>query len=123
MKNNRRSRKKPSGGRFRSHLSLRKSSKAGSPTLTKLGKESRKTVRILGGNLKSRVLNSDYVNLIDKEKNHSRAKILKILENPANRHFVRRNIITLGTVIETEKGKAVVTSRPGQHGVVNAKLL
>jgi small subunit ribosomal protein S8e len=33
------------------------------------------------------------------------------------------NIITKGAVIETDAGKARVTSRPGQHGVVNAVLL
>ncbi|HID05027.1 MAG TPA: hypothetical protein EYP20_04390, partial [Aigarchaeota archaeon] len=31
--------------------------------------------------------------------------------------------ITKGTIIETELGKAVVTSRPGQDGVINAILL
>ena len=33
------------------------------------------------------------------------------------------NIITKGSVIQTEKGKAQVTSRPGQHGVVSAVLV
>ena len=50
-------------------------------------------------------------------------KITAVVENPANRHFVRRNIITKGTVIETEKGKARITSRPGQEGVINAILI
>jgi len=36
---------------------------------------------------------------------------------------VRRNIITKGAVIKTEKGPARVTSRPGQHGIINAILL
>ena len=33
----------------------------------------------------------------------------------ANRHYVRRNILTKGTVITTDKGNAVITSRPGQE--------
>ena len=47
----------------------------------------------------------------------------EVVENPANRHFVRRNIMTKGTVIETEKGKARITSRPGQDGTINAVLI
>jgi len=46
-----------------------------------------------------------------------------VLENPANRHFVRRNILTKGTIIETVKGKAKITGRPGQEGMVNAVLI
>ncbi|RLF79472.1 30S ribosomal protein S8e, partial [Thermococci archaeon] len=42
---------------------------------------------------------------------------------PANRQYVRRNIITKGAIIQTEIGKAIVTSRPGQDGVVNAVLI
>ena len=34
-----------------------------------------------------------------------------------------RGIITKGALIETELGKAIVTSRPGQDGVVNALLV
>ncbi|MCD6558125.1 MAG: 30S ribosomal protein S8e, partial [Candidatus Aenigmarchaeota archaeon] len=37
--------------------------------------------------------------------------------------FVRRNIITKGAIIMTEDGRAVVTNRPGQEGVINAKLI
>ncbi|MEK6949175.1 MAG: 30S ribosomal protein S8e, partial [Nanoarchaeota archaeon] len=49
--------------------------------------------------------------------------IKTISGNPANRHFVRRNIMTKGAIIETEKGKARITSRPGQDGAVNAVLI
>ena len=66
----------------------------------------------------------DTINLIDpKTKKSSKIKIDKVLENPANRHFVRRNIITRGTVVETSKGKAKITSRPGQEGSINAVLI
>ncbi len=52
-----------------------------------------------------------------------KTKITGVLESMADRHHARENIITKGTVIETELGKARVTSRPGQHGVVNAVLV
>ena len=51
------------------------------------------------------------------------SKILKVVENRANPNYVRQNIITKGSVVETEKGNAKVTSRPGQHGIVNAVML
>ena len=65
-----------------------------------------------------------YVNLMDPAtKKCSKAKIVNVTENPANRHYVRRNILTKGTTVKTEKGDAIITSRPGQDGVVNAVLI
>jgi len=70
------------------------------------------------------LLSTDTANLFDpKTKKYEQIKIKEVVENPANRHFVRRNIMTKGTVIETEKGKAKITSRPGQDGNVNAVLI
>ena len=50
--------------------------------------------------------------------------ILRVVENSANRLYTRRNIITKGAVIEAEIGQkkvfARVTSRPGQHGTIQA---
>ena len=43
--------------------------------------------------------------------------------NPTNPFFARRNITTKGAVIETEIGDAIVTSRPDQDGIVNARLM
>lgn len=61
------------------------------------------------------------INLLDGKT--KRAKILEVLENKANKDFARRKIITKGALIETELGKAVVTSRTGQHGIVNAVFI
>ena len=55
-----------------------------------------------------------------KTKKATKSKILSVKDNPANQHFVRRNTITKGAVVETEAGLARITSRPGQDGVVNA---
>jgi small subunit ribosomal protein S8e len=46
-----------------------------------------------------------------------------VVENPANPHYVRRNILTKGAIVETEFGKARIISRPGQHGVINGVLV
>ncbi len=52
-----------------------------------------------------------------------KVRIKAVLETPANREFARRNIIVKGAIIDTEIGKARVTSRPGQDGIVNAVLI
>jgi len=52
-----------------------------------------------------------------------KVKITGVLESAADRHHARENIITKGTVIDTELGKCRVTSRPGQHGAINAVLV
>lgn len=87
-------------------------------------KEERKTIRTMGGNVKVRVRKAMYANVADPKTGRvQRVKILSLLENKAHRHFVRANVITKGAIIETEVGKAIVTSRPNQDGVVNARLI
>jgi small subunit ribosomal protein S8e len=43
--------------------------------------------------------------------------------NPANMDYQRRKVITRGTIIKTSKGRAKITSRPGQDGIMNAILI
>ncbi|MBT6995548.1 30S ribosomal protein S8e [Candidatus Woesearchaeota archaeon] len=119
-----RSKRKVGGSRYVA-LRKKKSYELGrDPTHTKLGSEKKKTIRKMAGGRKEVILTADTINLLDpKTKKSSKIKIDKVLENPANRHFVRRNILTKGTVIETSKGKAKITSRPGQEGAVNAVLI
>jgi small subunit ribosomal protein S8e len=52
-----------------------------------------------------------------------KVKIIRVLENPANRDYERRGVITKGALIETELGRARVTSRPAQDAVINAFLI
>ncbi|HDI07805.1 MAG TPA: 30S ribosomal protein S8e, partial [Candidatus Bathyarchaeota archaeon] len=52
-----------------------------------------------------------------------KAEILRVVKNPANVDYNRRGVITKGAVIETSLGLARVTSRPGQHGIINAVLI
>ena len=118
------SRRKITGGRYRLHRSKRKTEIGREQQVTVIGKEGNKKVRTRGGNLKFRILSTSTVNVYDpKSKKSLKTSIKTVLENPANPHYVRRNIITKGAIIDTEKGKAKVTSRPGQHGVINAILI
>ena len=87
-------------------------------------KEKVKSVRMTGGDLKLRMLAASKANVLDPASGKSKVvKIVTVKENPANPHFVRMNVITRGAVVETELGLAKITSRPGQHGVVNAVLV
>lgn len=87
-----------------------------------IGDEKRKIKRVRGGNSKVRVVGESSANL-STEDGVERVEISNVVENPANPNYVQRNILTKGAIIETEKGKAKVTSRPGQDGVVNAVLI
>ena len=91
---------------------------------TKVSAPKRVEQRVRGGKRKFRLLSADIANVTDPETRQTKqAKILTVVENPADPHFVRRNLLTRGAVIETELGKARVTSRPGQVGIINAVLI
>ena len=116
-----RSRRTPSGAKV-NRSSKKKRMQRGSKFLeTRIHKKKTKISRTRGGSAKARVLAIDFVNIADpKTGKIHKAKILSVQENPANPHYVRRNIITRGAILKTDAGLARVTSRPGQHGTVNA---
>lgn len=118
------SKRKMTGGRLRSSRTKRKFELMGFPTLTRLEDKKRvKTHRSLGGNVKRVVLAIKEVNVSNKAGKTQKTEIVNVIENPANPHLVRRNIITKGAVVETKMGKVRITSRPGQEGSVNGVLL
>lgn len=112
------------GGRLKRAAGKRKYEMGREPTLTQLGEMRKKRRRGFGGNTKTVLLRASHVNVKDSATGTMRkVKIETVEANPANRNYIRRNIITKGAVIQTEMGKAKVTSRPGQDGVVNGILL
>ena len=119
-----RSRRKESGGFYKSYRKKRKFELSGTPTLTKIDDKRARTTRVRGNNTKRKLFSTRVANVYDpKSKKYFKVNIDSVLENPANRNFVRRNILTKGTIIKTEKGKAKIVSRPGQEGNVNALLI
>ena len=71
-----------------------------------------------------RVLFDTVVNVADKKTGKvMQATLSSVSENAADPNFVRRNIMTKGAVVETDKGRVRITSRPGSHGVINGVLL
>ena len=112
------------GKKYKSYRKKRTYETGSTPALTKVGKRRARTVRTRGGNIKSKTLATDVANLYDpKTKKYKKAKIEAVVECPANRNYVRRNILVKGTIIKTDAGNAKVTGRPGQEGAVNAVLV
>ncbi|WGI17428.1 30S ribosomal protein S8e [Methanonatronarchaeum sp. AMET-Sl] len=118
------SKRRQSGGRRRPKRKKRKYELGSEPMPTQVGEEKTKKIRMMGGNKKTRALKTKKANVTNPETGETtQTTITEVTENEANPHYVRRDIITKGAIIQTEQGKAKVTNRPGQDGVVNAKLI
>lgn len=116
--------RKNTGGRSKSNRNKRKIEFGRDPAETKIGDRKYKKIRAKGGNNKIRLTNENQINVVDPKKNKVQtAEILNVIENSANIQFVRRNIINKGAVVETNLGRVKVTSRPGQHGIINGVLV
>jgi len=88
----------------------------------RIGEYRKKVTKTYGGHEKIKIKSTEFVN-VNTPEGSKRAKIHKVMENPANIHYVRRNVLTKGAIVETDIGKARITSRPGQDGVLNAILV
>jgi small subunit ribosomal protein S8e len=117
------SRRKVTGSKYVDFRKKRLCELGSSPTLTKLADSKRKSFRVLGGNVKTRLLAGNILNLRKKDGTYTQAKILTVANNPANSHFVVRNILTKGAIVKTDLGNARITNRPGQEGTINAVLV
>lgn len=111
------------GGKRKKHADKKLSQLGGPFAATKVAAaDVRKPARMRGGAIKMKLKRAGFANVLTKE-GMKKAKIKRVLESGDNRHYARMNIITKGCIIETDLGKARVTSRPGQVGVVNAVLV
>lgn len=95
---------------------------AGNPALTQIGKERLKLKRVRGANQKKSLLSTNKVFVSEKGKTIT-LEIEGVENNPANKNFTRRNIITKGAIVKTSKGKVQITSRPGQSGTLFGVLI
>ncbi len=119
-----RSRRTPTGARLKTLRKKKKTQRGMRFFETRIGERKVKVTRAAGGNVKRKLLSIERINVADPGTGKiRRAKLLSVKENPANPHYVRRNIITKGAIVETEAGLARITSRTGQHGITNAVLI
>jgi len=117
--------RKITGGLKGKHRDKRKYELGSPPTETRVSTEELiKKDRAMGGNYKIRVKYATFANVYDPQaKTSKKVKIISVIQTPANREYARRGIIVKGAIIQTELGKAKVTSRPGQDGTINAILV
>lgn len=109
--------RKPTGGRLIASRKKRRFEVAPEDAETKLGEHTQKLIRTKGAGQKVKLLATSTINVTDpKTGKASKATIKTVTENPANIHYVRRNILTKGAVVDTDLGKVKITSRPGQSG-------
>lgn len=125
--------KKPSGGK-RNTVNARDKMlawKGGSAALTKTDstvKEDKvEAKKGMGNTKKVRALHVKHANVSDAKGKVTKVEIISVKDNTANRLYGRANISTKGAIIRVKvdgnEKLAQVTSRPGQSGVVNAKLI
>jgi small subunit ribosomal protein S8e len=117
-------RRKVTGGKIIAARGKRKFEMGRESAETRISEIKRKNVQTMGGNRKVKLLQCNIANVTNpKDGKTVSTTIETVIGNDANKHYIRRNILTKGSVIRTGVGTAKVTSRPGQDGVVNAVLI
>ncbi|MGQ4873881.1 MAG: 30S ribosomal protein S8e [Promethearchaeia archaeon] len=119
-----RSRRKYTGKKYKHFRKKRKRELERPPIYTVIGEEKKKKQRVMGGNFKLKLFSTSYINVTNPSTNKTqKVKIVRFESNQASKDLNRRHILTKGAIVETEIGKAKITSRPGQHGVLNGVLI
>jgi len=114
--------RKISGGRYKKARKKKFYELLGQRRIIKLGEEKRKTIRVRGGNKKAFLLKSKTINVKLGNK-IKKLEMKNVIETPSNRFLARQNILTKGTIVETDLGKVRITNRPTQEGMVNGILI
>jgi small subunit ribosomal protein S8e len=125
MKYQGRSTRKRTGGRIKPSRNKKRYELGREPSETTVGEPRFQIVDSRGNDAKTRALSTNVAQVADGDET-TQAEILGVEDNPANVNYKRRNIITKGAIITVDvdgaERTARVTSRPGQHGQVNAVL-
>jgi small subunit ribosomal protein S8e len=114
--------RKITGGKYHARRKKRLHERQNQERIVALGETKTKILRVRGGNLKTVLLKSNIANISIKGK-VKQAEIKNVLETPQNKFFARQNRLVKGAIIETSLGKARITNRPTQEGLINAILL
>ena len=118
------SKRRYTGKKYKRFHKKRKMELERAPIETEIGQEKKKKQRVLGGHMKLKLFSTSYINVTDPNNNKtSKVRIVRFESNQATKDWNRRHILTKGAIVETELGKAKITSRPGQDGVLNGVLV
>jgi len=113
--------RKISGGKYKKSRKTKKYERMGNITYVTLGKERKKQIRVMGGNTKIIMFSADKANVKGKDGKIKAVKIKSVVQVPSNRYL--KGIMFKGSIIDTELGKAKITNRPSQEGMINAALI
>ena len=114
--------RKVSGGKYRKRRKKKMYELPGQRREVGLGIEKRKYKRVMGGRKKTFLLRANMINVKIGNKTQ-KLEIRNVLETPSNRFLARQNILSKGTIVQTEKGKVRITNRPSQEGMINGILV
>lgn len=114
--------RKISGGRYKKNRKKRLHELPGQTRNVKLGEIKRKTQKTIGKKRKTFLLKANMINVKIGNKIH-RLEIKNVIETPSNRFLARQNILSKGTIVQTDKGKVKITNRPSQEAMVNGVLI
>ena len=119
-----RSKRKYTGKKYKHFRKKRKRELERPRINTEIGPDKKKRQRTMGGNFKLKLFATQFINVTDSSTNKTqKVRILRFEENLASKDLTRRHILTKGAIVETELGNAKITSRPGQHGLLNGVLV
>ena len=114
--------RKASGGKYIKNKKKKLFERKGNKIIVRLGENRKNSKRTRGGNKKNFLLRTKVVNIMTKGKGR-KVEIKNVIETPSNRFLARQNIITKGTIVETDSGKVRITNRPTKEGVLNGVLI
>ena len=114
--------RKISGGRYRKRRKKKMHELPGQRREVGLGMEKRKDKKVMGGGKKTFLLRTNIINVKVGNK-VQKLEIRNVLETPSNRFLARQNLLSKGTIVQTDKGKVRITNRPSQEAMVNGVLI
>lgn len=119
-----RSGRKPTGGVLNSFRKKKKNDFGNDFIPVKIAEERKKAIKTAAGGKKMRLMDTNKINVTDTKTGKTKiVKVITVKENAANPNYVRMNIMTKGAVVDTELGLVKITSKPGQHGMLNGVLV
>ena len=114
--------RKSSGGKYKKTRKKKLYEKRNQSRIVKLGEKRTKIVHCRGGLRKLVSLQQKEINLTVRGKSE-KTVIKNVIETPANVFLARQNILVKGAIVETELGRARITNRPSQEGIVQGILV
>ena len=117
------SRRKSTGGRRVLSRGKRSTEISSEKQFALIGEPKRKIYRKTGGKAMVRILSDNRCTVNGTDGKSTIVTITNVIKNDANPNYIRRNILTKGAVVDTDKGHVKITSRPGHDGVLNGVVL